>query len=139
MSDKQTFRLVHKIARDRALAAVHLAPEGSIVTVGPPTRNLEQNARLHAVLSDIADQVVWHGQRLSLDVWKRLCTAAWLREIGESPEMVPALDGKGFDVLFEKTSRLSVRQMSSLIEWVQMFGAQNGVTFHEPAQEMRER
>lgn len=127
------FRLVHAAARANACKAIMAAPDGMVVTLKEPTRNLEQNAALHAKLADIAEQVEWHGKRLSLDVWKRLCTAAWLREEGESPEMIPALDGKGFDVIFERTSTLTVKQMSSLLEWVTAFGAQNGVKFHDPA------
>lgn len=98
-----------------------------VVVIREKTRSLEANAKLHATLADIAEQLPWHGKMLSVDVWKRLCTAAWLREIGESPEMIPALDSKGFDVVFEKTSQLSVKQMSSLIEWVNCFAAQNNV------------
>lgn len=123
------FYLRHDTARRLAREAVDAAPDGYVVTIKEPTRSSEQNRLLHAALTDVAEQVEWHGKKLSLDVWKRLCTAAWLREIGESPEMVPALDGKGFDVIFERTSTLTVPQMTSLIEWVLAFGAQNGVTF----------
>jgi hypothetical protein len=45
-----------------------------------------------------------------MEVWKRLCMASWLREQGEKPLMIPALDGHGFDVVFEKTSKLSKKQ-----------------------------
>ena len=131
MRISHTFVLNHPMARRNALEAVQKAPEGFSVVVREPTRNILQNAALHAALTDIARQVKWHGKDLSVDVWKRLCTAAWLREIGESPEMIPALDGKGFDVIFERTSQMSVKQMSSLIEWVYAFGSQNGVTFRE--------
>ena len=131
MRISHTFVLNHPMARRNALEAVQKAPEGFSVVVREPTRNILQNAALHAALTDIARQVKWHGKDLSVDVWKRLCTAAWLREEGESPEMVPALDGKGFDVVFERTSQMSVKQMSRLIEWVYAFGAENGVTFRE--------
>ena len=129
MSNYGPFILVHDRARALAELAVRGAPEGFVVTIREPTRSLEQNALLHAALTDIAEQVEWHGKRLSVDVWKRLCTAAWLREIGESPEMIPALDGKGFDVIFERTSKMTVTQMTSLIEWCLAFGAQNAVQF----------
>ena len=133
MSDKATFRLVHDIARNGAVAAVRAAPQGYVVTVRPATRSGEQNALLHAALTDIAEQFPWKGQSLTVDTWKRLCTAAWLREIGESPELIPAIDGKGFDVIFEKTSQMTVGQMTSLIDWVLAFGAQNGVVFKDEA------
>ena len=121
------FRLVHLTARRLAKEAIDAAPDGYVVTIKEPTRNLDQNARLHALLTDVSKQVEWHGKKLPLDVWKRLCTAAWLREIGETPEMIPALDGKGFDVIFERTSTLTVAQMSSLIEWTTAFAAEHGV------------
>ena len=61
--------------------------------------------------------------------WKRLVTASWLREQGEQPELIPALDGNGFDVIFEKTSKLGKKKFSALIEWTTAFAVQNGVEF----------
>ncbi len=46
--------------------------------------------------------------------------------------MIPAIDEKGYDIIFERTSHMTVKQMTSLIEWVHAFGAQNGVVFREP-------
>jgi len=92
-------------------------------------RNLDQNAALHAALTDIARQVEWNGKKLSLEVWKRLCMASWLREEREKPMMIPALDGNGVDVVYERTSKLSKAQCSSLLEWCYAFGAEQGVKF----------
>ena len=131
MTETLTFRLVHDTARSSAARAIASAADGWIVRVSPPTRSLDQNALLHAALSDIAEQVEWKGQRFEITTWKRLCVASWLREIGESPELIPALDGKGFDIVFEHTSKMTVKQMTSLIEWVHFFGAEHGVTFHD--------
>ena len=96
-------------------------------------RSIEQNARLHAALSDIARQVEWHGQRLSLEVWKRLCVAAYMREQRKSPLLVPALDGQGVDIIYERTSRMSKRTISELMEWVYAFGSEQGVVWSERA------
>ena len=90
-------------------------------------RSDEQNKKLHAMLADIARQVEHAGKKWNVLIWKRLCTAAWLREIGENATMIPALDGNGFDVIYEKTSRLGVKKCASLIEWVSAFGAENQV------------
>ena len=111
-------------------ALVAKYPAGSVVTLEPARRSLAQNAALHSALAEIAEQVEWHGQKFSMEIWKRLCTAAWLREKGESPLLVPALDGNGVDIIFERTSRLSVSQCSELLEWCYAFGAQNGVKFN---------
>ena len=113
------FRLVHSIARDRALEAVRTAPEGFVVDVREPTRNLEQNAALHALLSEIAAMREWAGQRLSIEDWKRLLTAAWCRATGRGVKLVPAIDGQGFDALYQRTSTLSKSEMSELIDYIQ--------------------
>lgn len=97
------------------------------IVIKDQDRSGEQNKLLHKLLSQVAEQVSWHGQKLSIVVWKRLCTAAWLREAGHSPMLVPALDGHGIDMIFEHTSKLTVKQCGELIEWVHAFGAEHQV------------
>ena len=55
---KQTYIMSHDMARQRAIEAVKAAPAGYAVVVSPPTRSLDQNARLWASLGDISRQVV---------------------------------------------------------------------------------
>lgn len=93
------------------------------------TRSTAQNSRLHAMLGELAKQCVWHGQKFPLETWKRLCMAAWLREERQSPMLIPALDGNGVDIIYERTSKLSVTQCGSLMEWVAAFGADQGIRF----------
>lgn len=142
----QKFSLTHDTARQRCIEAVKTAPDGSLVTIREGAgRNLEQNDKAHAVFSDISKQVEWHGRKMSVTWWKRLITAAYMREIGNSPELVPALDGHGFDIIFEHTSEMPKSRtaktdprtpvMNELIEWALMFGAQNGVQWSEKARE----
>lgn len=100
-----------------------------VLSLTEETRSNEQNAILHAVLTDIANQIDWHGKKLNPDIWKRLCVASWLREKNQSPVLIPALDGSGFDVVYEKTSKLTVTQCSELLEWCFAFGAEHGVKF----------
>lgn len=116
---KKVFRLVHQAARENAIRAVSEAPEGYAVEVKPVTRSLEQNAKLHAMLTDIARKLEWAGAYRDVEVWKRLLTAAWLRARGEPIEMLPALDGHGVDIVFRRTSELTVPEMIELIEYIQ--------------------
>lgn len=97
------------------------------VAISEPDRTDEQNKKLHAMLKDLADQVDHAGQKWSASVWKRLCVAAWLREEGKNPQMIPAIDGMGVDVLYEQTSKLSVKRCASLITWIEAYGAECGV------------
>jgi hypothetical protein len=92
-----------------------------VVTVKPETRSLEQNARLWAMLTDIADQVIWHGRKLSPEEWKHVFTAALKRQ-----DVVPGLDG-GFVVLGLSTSKMTRREMGDLQTLMEAFGSERGV------------
>jgi hypothetical protein len=112
------FYLVNDSARKMAHAAISQAPDGYGVRVEPPKRTLDQNAKLHAELQEIAESVEWAGKHRDVETWKRLLTAAWLRARGEPIELLPAIDGAGVDVVFRATSTLTVQEMSDLIEFI---------------------
>jgi hypothetical protein len=112
------FHLSHSEARRRALEAVAQAPAGYRVRVDEPKRTLDQNAKLHAELQEIAETVEWAGKKRDVETWKRLLTAAWLRARGEPIELLPAIDGAGVDVVFRSTSTLTVQEMNELIEFI---------------------
>ena len=94
-------------------------------------RSTLQNALLHAVLTDIAKQVKWHGQSFDVMTWKRLCMASWLREKNEQPQLIPALDGKGFDIIFERTSQLNTKDCADFCTWCIAFGDEHNVKFNQ--------
>ena len=116
-------------AWEQCIKPMIVAGHRLVLEVKPETRSSEQNRLLHAALTDISQQVEWMGKKLSVEVWKRLCMASWLREKKEQPMLIPALDGNGFDVIFEKTSKLSAAQCSELVEWCFAFGAEHEVKF----------
>ena len=94
-----------------------------VLTVKAEKRNTAQNAKLHAIIGEIAAQKEWAGQRWDAEVWKRLLTAAWMRAHGERVIFVPALDGAGVDVVFQPTSRLTKAECSDLLEFVSAWAA----------------
>lgn len=124
---KQLFVLAHAEARKRALEAVSAAPDGYAVTISPPTRNLEQNALLWALLAEISEQVEWYGKKLTAENWKDVLTASLKRN-----QVVPGLDG-GFVVLGQRTSSMTKKEFSELCELALAFGAEKGVRFSEQA------
>jgi hypothetical protein len=109
-----------------------LAEQRYELTVKPATRSSDANARLHSMLNDVARQVDWAGKKRSVDTWKRLITASWLRATNEQVEILPALDGHGIDVIFKRTSRMTGAQVSSLMEFMEAWGVENGVRFSAP-------
>ena len=116
---KQTYILAHPIARQRAIDAVKQAPDGFVITVAEPTRNLEQNAALWAILHEISEGVDWHGRKLSPEDWKNVFTASLKRM-----DVVPNLEGTGFVALGLSTSKMSKREFSDLLELVNAFAAE---------------
>ena len=119
------FILAHAEARRRAAAACMESPDGYVVRIAPPTRSGEQNAMLHALLTDISRHVEWAGKKRDVETWKRLCAAAWLRARGESVEVLPAIDGHGIDVVFRRTSTLTKAECGELLDFVQAWAAEN--------------
>jgi hypothetical protein len=123
---KRTFILAHAQARANAISAVRDAPDGLVVTVGEPTRNIDQNARLWASLAEISKQVDWYGKKLSPDDWKIVFSAS-LKKL----DVVPNIDGTGFVALGMATSKLSKREFSDLLEIIYAFGASRSVVFSD--------
>lgn len=87
------------------------------------TRSDAQNRLLHSRFNDIAKQCEWAGRKWSTDEWKRLLTAAWMRTRNEGVQLVPALDGKGFDALYQHTSKLTRGECTELADYVMAWGS----------------
>lgn len=126
---KRTFILAHEQARRNAVRFVAEAPAGYCVTVSEPSRNLGQNAAMWAMLTDVSEQVVWHGRKLSPESWKHIFTSSLKKQ-----DVVPGLDG-GFVVLGQSTSSMTKHEMSDLLELIQAFGAQHDVHFNQNERE----
>jgi hypothetical protein len=118
---------------DRNLVATwaQKVPVGTRVEMKAPKRSLPQNDRMWAMLTEIAQQVPYHGLKLTADDFKLLFLDALKREV----RMVPNLDGNGFVSLGRSSSDLSKDEMSMLLELIAKFGAEHGVVFREPAEE----
>lgn len=114
--------------RNRAANWARKAPTGTRVEFKQPKRSTDQNARMWAILTDIARQLPWHGVRLSPDDWKLIFLDALKREM----RLAPNLDGTGFVNLGRSSSDLSKSEMSDLMELMSEFGARHGVVWSDP-------
>jgi hypothetical protein len=121
MSEKRVFRITATNRRHVAEQVANL-PEGYVIKAGPPTRTLEANAAMWAMLTDVSEQVVWHGRRLSTESWKHIFTSSLKKQ-----DVVPNLDGTGFVVMGISTSSMTKGEMSDLLELIAAFGAQHDV------------
>lgn len=121
---------------DAARESNKLIQSGAVVIEvrpGSRKRTVDQNARIHAMLNDIADQCDLNGHYYPMHVWKRLCVAQWLKETGERPLLLPSIDGSEIVVIYEKTSKLNTKQCADFIEWLFAFGAEQGVKWKNQA------
>lgn len=136
----ETYILIGERVRRFAIAAVVKAKDGMQVRISQPTRNKDQNARLHAMLTDISDQIGWPldtGEIHDIEWWKRSTTLQWLIDSNERPEIITPLetmegDAPSFAILLPHTSHLTVPQCAAYIEWLFSFGTKSGVKFKEP-------
>jgi hypothetical protein len=127
MSEGKLFILAHDEARTRARAFVSLAPAGWRVECKPPKRNAEQNAKFHAICSDLQySGRPWAGKPRSAAQWKVLLVSAHAKATKEEFDIVPGLEGE-FVNLRESTALMSVKRSSSLIEYAVAFMAMQGV------------
>ena len=90
-----------------------------------PTRTSEQNRKMWSLLTDISEQVEWYGQHYSPADWKDILTAGLKRE----QRLAPGVHG-GLVALGSQTSKMSVREMVELIEFIQWFAVDKGVKFY---------
>lgn len=127
MAVKKTFIMAHAVARAHALKAVEDAPEGYVITVSEPTRNLEQNAAQWPILQAFADQLQWpvNGSMewLTPEEWKDILTAAFKRE---TVRVAMGLDG-GMVMLGSRTSKFSKAQFSEWLDFLNATAAARGV------------
>lgn len=121
------YRLVHALARKSAAEFCHTAPEGTVVIFKEATRTLDQNAKLQPMCRDVAEQVVWYGDKLSVDDWRHMFVAAYRKE----QRTVPGING-GFVVLGASSKKLSKKECADVIEIIYAFGAEHGVKWSDP-------
>ena len=107
------------------------AHDSVVVEVREKNRTLEQNAKLHAMLSDIAQQATYQGDRMDIDGWKNLFVSGHTIATKEPYKLVMGLEGELVNVR-ERTSKMGVRRLASLIEYVGAWAAENGVVFKTP-------
>lgn len=120
-------QLSNDLARQAAKRAIDDAPDGFVVEVKERTRTADQNALMWAMLADIAAQIDWHGVKLSLDEWKDLLSAGLVKS-----KVVPNIEGNGFVILGQRTSRMTKSEFSDLVALIDAFGSERGVKFSAP-------
>ena len=134
MEEKQQFFLRNEQVRSNSIDFIRKLPTNEkkplIVRITPMTRTLEQNSKLHAMLSDISKQCEFQGKKRDIDTWKAIFVSAHKIATGGQAEMAIGLEGEVIN-LRESTAQMSVKRLASLITYIEAWGIQNGVHFND--------
>ena len=121
-------------ARQNCIQHVQNAPDGFVVSVGEPTRNLLQNAAQWPILEAFSRQLEWpiNGvmSKLEAEEWKEILSAAFFKE---NVRLAPGLDG-GMVMLGKRTSKFSKREFSEWLEFLNATAAIRGVEIERATQ-----
>ena len=124
---RATLILASDQLREKASRWVAKAPAFTRVEFKAPKRTLPQNDKMWAMLTEVAEQLPWHGMKLSADDWKLIFLDGLKHEL----RLVPNMAGNGFVNLGRSSSDLGVSEMANLIELIGAFGASHGVKFND--------
>ncbi|MEE6057329.1 recombination protein NinB [Avibacterium paragallinarum] len=134
METKQRFFLRNARIQANAIGVIHslTLDEKSpvVVEIKPLTRTLAQNAKLHAMLGDIAKQCEFQGKKRDIETWKMIMVSAHKIATGGQAEMAIGLEGEVLN-LRESTAQMGVKRLASLIEYVDAWAAEQGVRFSD--------
>ena len=123
-------KLFNAAQRRKAIDAINGAPENYVVEIKQRTRSLDQNSMLWRLLTITSQNVPWqvNGSKvmLSPDDWKDIVTAS----LHQEHRIARGIRG-GFVMLGKSTSRMTVDQMTQMIEFLYAFLAENGVVVDE--------
>ena len=94
------------------------------------SRSDEQNAKYHAMLSEIAVQAQHLGAKWSAEDWKRLLVDLFAKETGlQGGKIIPSLDGTGIVQLGLQTRDFTKEQAMEFITFLEAWGAENGIIY----------
>lgn len=124
--------VINKHNRHNLAKAILEAEEGDVLDIKPPTRKLEQNALFHAICAEASRQALFMNRKLLAEQWKVLFISGHAVATGEGSEMLPGIE-KEFVNIRESSASMSVKRISSLIEYAMAWCANNDVQIHVPA------
>jgi hypothetical protein len=123
------FKLINAEVRQRAIQAIRQAPAGLIVRITESTRTLEQNAKIHAAISEFGRAIDWKfgGVQVDVDDLKSVLMAAFRKQQGHPARFVIGFDGQPVPLNW-RTRDLSAKDASEFIEMIEYLTTTKGKT-----------
>lgn len=108
--------------RTHAKTLIDMAPKDAVLSIKEGTRSLDQNAKMWAMLTDIARAKIG-GREWSEEVWK----AGFMHDLIEQVAFYEGIRGEGFFPVSYRTSQLSKKQFADLLTNIAQYGDEHGV------------
>jgi hypothetical protein len=121
-----TVRLTGPTQRAYAARLIAAAPDYAVVTVKAGDRTLDQNAKMWAMLTDIA-RAKPEGRQWTPETWK----CAFLHVLGHQVQFAEGLDNSGPFPLGFRSSKLNKAQMADMITVIMEYGDRHGVAWSD--------
>ena len=99
-----------------------------VIELREKTRSDEQNACLHAMIGDVAEQLPYQGEWLKPQQWKPLFVSGHAVATDLPHQVVTGLEGEWVNIR-ESTAKMSIKRCASLITYVEAYGVESGVQF----------
>jgi NinB protein len=96
------------------------------ITLKTETRSNAQNRLLWQRLAELAAGVDWYGNKLTADEWKQVLSASLRQQ-----KVVPGIERGQFVVLGQRTSTMTVTEMTEMLDCISAFAAQHGVELRD--------
>ena len=122
----QTVIIRGDMQRALAKSIIDRAPIDAVVTIKEGTRSADQNAKMWAMLSDLA-RAKPEGRAMSPELWK----AAFMSALGHEIIWQPGIDNAPPFPAGFRTSRLSKARFAELITFIQEYGDRHGVRWSD--------
>jgi NinB protein len=118
--------IANETIRQKAMKWLANAPIGYRIIFREPKRSGEQNDLMWMLLSFVASQKLHQGRKYAPEVWKCI----FMNALGQETKFIPTLDGQSVFPISLRSSQLSKKEMTDLIEFIYAWGAENNVNFY---------
>ena len=124
-SESKAINLINDFIRLKSPLIIKIDEDS--ISIKKPTRTLEQNAKMWAMLGDISKQCKHFSDYYSAEDWKDIFTASLSIEL----KMTPTIQGNRWVVLGLKTRKMNKQQLIELIDFIQSYGDLKGVKWSD--------
>ena len=90
-----------------------------------------QSRKFHAMCDELAEQLQWAGSWRTGSQWKHLLVSGHTIATNGEIELVEGLEGEVINIR-ESTATMTIKRLSSLIEYTYAFATNQGVKFKAP-------